>query len=50
MAAIYELIGRVVVCLVRVRYRRQIRVALGIAVVTIAAGGYLATTREPPEG
>jgi hypothetical protein len=50
MAAIYELIGRVVVRFVRVRYRRQIRVALGIAVVAIAAGGYLATTREPPEG
>ena len=62
MAAIYELIGRLVVGLnheligrlvvrfVRVRYRRQIRVALGIGVAGIVAGVYLAANREPPEG
>ena len=50
MAAIYELIGRLVVRFVRVRYRRQIRIALGIGVAGIAAGAYLAATREPPEG
>jgi hypothetical protein len=50
MAAVYELIGRVVVRIVRARYRRQIRVALGIGVVAIAAAAYLAATREPPEG
>jgi hypothetical protein len=50
MAAIYELIGRLVVRFVRVRYRRQIRIALGVAVGVVALGGYLAATREPPEG
>ena len=50
MAAIYELIGRLVVRFVRVRYRRQIRIALGVGVAAILAGGYLAATRQPPEG
>jgi hypothetical protein len=50
MASMYEFIGRLVVRFVRVRYRRQIRVALGVAVAVIVAGGYLAATREPPEG
>jgi hypothetical protein len=50
MAAVYELIGRLVVRFVRARYRRQIRVALGLAAAAIVAGAYLATTREPPEG
>jgi hypothetical protein len=50
MAAIYELIGRLVVRFIRVRYRRQIRVALGVGVAAILAGGYLAATRQPPEG
>ncbi|MEK6326243.1 MAG: hypothetical protein AABM66_01800 [Actinomycetota bacterium] len=50
MAAIYELIGRFVVRFVRTRYRRQIRIALGIGIAGVAAGAYLAATREPPEG
>ncbi|MEK6271319.1 MAG: hypothetical protein AABM42_01550 [Actinomycetota bacterium] len=50
MAAIYELIGRLWVRFVRVRYRRQIRIALGIGAAGIVAGVYLAATREPPEG
>jgi hypothetical protein len=50
MAAIYELIGRLVVRFIRVRYRRQIRIALGVGVAAILAGGYLAATRQPPEG
>jgi hypothetical protein len=50
MAAIYELIGRLVVRFIRVRYRRQIRIALGVGIAAILAGGYLAATREPPEG
>ncbi len=50
MAAIYELIGRLVVRFVRVRYRRQIRIAFGVGLAGIVAAAYLAATREPPEG
>ena len=50
MTSIYELIGRLVVRAVRMRYRRQIRIALGIGVAGLVAGAYLAATREPPEG
>jgi hypothetical protein len=50
MATIYELIGRLVVRFVRTRYRRQIRIALGIGAAGIMAGAYLAATRQPPEG
>jgi hypothetical protein len=50
MTSIYDLIGRLVVRAVRMRYRRQIRIALGIGVAGIVAGAYLAATREPPEG
>jgi len=50
MAAIYELIGGLVVRFIRVRYRRQIRIAVGIGVAGVLAAAYLAATREPPEG
>jgi hypothetical protein len=50
MATLYELIGRLVVKAIQVRYQRQIRVALGIGVAGIAAAAYLAARREPPEG
>ena len=54
MRMLYELIGRVVVSAMKLRYGRQIRVALGIGVAGIAAGivagAYRAATREPPEG
>ena len=50
MTSVYELIGRLVVRAVRMRYRRQIRIALGIGVAGLVAGAYLAATREPPEG
>jgi hypothetical protein len=50
MPTLYELVGRLVVKAIQVRYRRQIRVALGIGIAGVAAGAYLAATREPPEG
>jgi hypothetical protein len=49
-AAIYELIGRLVVRFVRVRYRRQLRIAAGVAIAVAGVAGYLAINREPPEG
>jgi hypothetical protein len=50
MSSIYEAIGRVVVWIVRVRYGRQIRIALGIALASILLGGYLAASRKMEEG
>jgi hypothetical protein len=32
------------------RYRRQIRIALGVGIAGIVVGSYLAATRQPPEG
>ena len=50
MSAIYELIGRLVVRFVWLRYGRQIKVAAGLGLGALLLGGYLATRREPPEG
>ncbi len=47
---IYEQIGRLVVRLVRIRFRRQIRIAAVLGAVTAAALGYVVMSREPPEG
>jgi hypothetical protein len=50
MSTIYEAIGRLVVWFVRVRYGRQIRIALGVAVASVLLGGYLAANRNVEEG
>jgi hypothetical protein len=50
MSAIYELIGRLVVRLVWLRYGRQIRIAAGVGLMALLVGGYMAARREPPEG
>ena len=47
---LYQLIGRLVVWFVRTRYGRQIRIGLGIAVVSVLLGGYLAANRKMEEG
>ena len=47
---IYEAIGRLVVWFVRVRYRREIRIGLGVAIVSVLLGGYLAASRRMEEG
>jgi hypothetical protein len=47
---IYEFVGRLVVWAVRTRYRTQLRVAAGVGVAAVLLGGYLAATRQPPEG
>jgi predicted transcriptional regulator len=49
-ASIYELVGRLVVRLIRVRYRKQIRIAAALGIGAVAVAGYVAMTREPPEG
>ena len=50
MSSFYELLGRLVVYAVRIRYRRQLRVAAAVGVAAVLAAGYVAATREPPEG
>ena len=50
MSALYELIGRAVVRLAWWRFGRQIKIASGVALVVVGVAGYLAATREPPEG
>lgn len=46
----YEAIGRMVVWFVRVRFRRQLRIAAGVGIVAILLGGYLAASRSVDEG
>lgn len=50
MSTIYESIGRLVVRLVWWRFSREIKVAGVIGVALLGLAGYLAATREPPEG
>lgn len=50
MSSIYELIGRLVVRIVWLRYGRQIRIAAGVGVAAALLGGYVLAKREPPEG
>lgn len=50
MSIFYETIGRLVVRLAWWRFGRQIKIAGVIGVALIGVGGYLAATREPPEG
>jgi hypothetical protein len=50
MSTIYEAIGRIVVTLIRVRFRRQLRVAAVLGVGAALAAGYLLATRDVEEG
>jgi hypothetical protein len=50
MATIYQQIGKVMVRYWLVRYRREIRIAAGIATAAGLAAGYAIATRQPPEG
>jgi hypothetical protein len=57
MDKVHELIGRflvkyapqLVVQYVRIRYRREIRIAIAAGVLFVAAGGYVVATRKPSE-
>jgi hypothetical protein len=50
MTTIYRLIGRFMLRYWLVRYRRQIRITVGVATAIAVAAGYFAATRQPPEG
>jgi hypothetical protein len=50
MSAVYEAIGRAVVKFARIRFRRQIRIAVGIGIVSVLLGAYLAASRSVDEG
>jgi hypothetical protein len=50
MSAVYEAIGRLVVRFVRIRFRRQIRIAVAIGIASVLLGGYLAANRSVDEG
>ncbi|MGH2925285.1 MAG: hypothetical protein ACRDK1_04860 [Solirubrobacterales bacterium] len=47
---IYKLLGRIYLRWIMVRYRRQIRIAAAAGIVAVVATGYVAITRQPPEG
>ena len=50
MTAIYRQIGRFMVRYWLVKYRRQIRIAAGVATALGLAAGFAIATRQPPEG
>jgi hypothetical protein len=50
MSALYELVGRTVVELFWWRWGTRIKIAGAIGLVAVGVAGYLAATREPPEG
>lgn len=47
---VYELIGRLVVRVVWLRYGRQIRIAVAVGTGAALVGGYVLARRQPPEG
>lgn len=51
MSAVYELIGRLVVGLIRWRYERELRVAaaVGVAASVLAVGAYIASRGSDEE-
>jgi hypothetical protein len=50
MSSVYELIGRLVVLIVRKRFGRQLQIAAGVAVAAGIAGAYLVASRDVEEG
>ena len=50
MTVLYTVIGRLVVALVRLRFRRQLRIAAAVAVAATLVAGYLVASREAEEG
>jgi hypothetical protein len=50
MTTIYRLIGRFMLRYWLVRYRRELKIAAGLATAVALAAGYAIATRQPPEG
>jgi len=50
VSLIYELVGRVVVSALSWRYGKQIKIAGAVGVALVGIAGFLAATRQPPEG
>jgi hypothetical protein len=50
MSGIYELIGRLVVLIVRKRFGRQLRIAAGATVAAGIVAAYLVASRDVEEG
>jgi len=47
---VYQLIGRIVVLIVRRRFGRRIRMAVGVGFAVAAVAAYLFATRDVEEG
>jgi hypothetical protein len=50
MKPVYEAIGRLVVTFVRIRFRRQLRIAAVVGVAALVGAGYVLATRDVEEG
>lgn len=50
MSTVYQTIGRLVITVVRVRFRRQLRIAAVLALAGTIAAGYLLAGRDVEEG
>jgi len=50
MSLFYEMIGRLVVFVVRKKFGRQIQVGAGVAVAAAVVGAYLVASRDVEEG
>ena len=50
MSAFYEAVGRIVVTMIRTRFRRQLRIAAVLALAATVVAGYLLAGRDVEEG
>ena len=50
MSLLYELIGRMVVLVVRLRFRRQAQIAAGVSAAAAVGVAYLLASRNVEEG
>lgn len=50
MPFLYQAIGRLVIAFVRVRFRKQLRIAAAIAVLGVLGAGWAVASRDVEEG